>query len=44
MIEFKILGIPSPKQSARFYAKNIGGKHQQVAVNEVIGIFNKIYK
>lgn len=25
-------------------AKNIGGKHQQVAVNEVIGIFNKIYK
>ena len=26
MIEFKILGIPSPKQSARFYAKNIGGK------------------
>lgn len=26
MIEFKILGIPSPKQSARFYAKNFGGK------------------
>ena len=26
MIEFKILGIPLPKQSARFYAKNIGGK------------------
>ena len=26
MIEFKILGIPSPKQSARFYAKNISGK------------------
>ena len=26
MIEFKILGIPAPKQSARFYGKNIGGK------------------
>ena len=26
MIEFKILGIPTPKQSARFYAKNFGGK------------------
>lgn len=26
MIEFKILGIPAPKQSARFYAKNFGGK------------------
>jgi len=26
MIEFKILGIPLPKQSARFYAKNFGGK------------------
>ena len=26
MTEFKILGIPLPKQSARFYAKNFGGK------------------
>ena len=26
MVEFKILGIPTPKQSARFYAKNFGGK------------------